>query len=211
MLQLLSLSEHWIFQLPQDQHHSFYVWWLVIPCEVVSAEQLQQHQLHHKVGHQFQLHWPSYVFLLCCGVCVPCPRVLFIHFSPWASNFLIFHILSSGHPLLGMMICQVGETVQHPHECTLLEVSSLGMAWFASVWHWLSFVPSIPMPLRLSEMVMCVQHSSSILVVVAVRSRASSFLMSSLSLRALMNLYWTFHSFSSSVGKLHWSARAHRW
>ena len=64
---------------------------------------------------------------------------------------------------------------------------------------------------RLSVMAMCVQHTSSILDVVAIRSRASSFLMSSLSLRALTNLYWTFRSFLSSVGKLHWSARAQRW
>ena len=63
---------------------------------------------------------------------------------------------------------------------------------------------------RLSEMAMCVWHTSSILEVVAVRSRTSSFLTSSLSFRALTNLYWTFHSFSSSVRKLHQSTRAWR-
>ena len=68
-----------------------------------------------------------------------------------------------------------------------------------------------PMASRLSEMAMCVRHTSSILAVVAIRSRASSFLTSSLSLRALTNLYRTFRSFSSSVGKLHRSARAQRW
>ena len=58
-LQLLSLSEHQITQLSQDQHCSSYVWQLVVPCEMVSAEQLRQHQLHHNGGlHQFQLHWP---------------------------------------------------------------------------------------------------------------------------------------------------------
>ena len=42
---------------------------LVILCEVMSAEQLRQHQPHHNGGlHQFQLHWPSSVFLHCCGV-----------------------------------------------------------------------------------------------------------------------------------------------
>ena len=67
-----------------------------------------------------------------------------------------------------------------------------------------------PMASRLSEMAMCVRHTSSILDIIAIRSRASSFLTSSLSLRAVMNLYLMFCSFSSSVGKLHQWARAQR-
>ena len=56
-LLLLSLSEHQISQLFKDQLHSSCVYQLVILCEVMSAEQLQQHQPHHNGGlHQFQLH-----------------------------------------------------------------------------------------------------------------------------------------------------------
>ena len=52
---------------------------------------------------------------------------------------------------------------------------------------------------------MCVWHTSIILEVVVV-----SFLTSFLSFKALTNPYWTFFSFSSSVGNLHQSARAHQ-
>ena len=90
-LWLLSPSEHWLTQLSQDQHCSSYIWWLVVPCEIVSAEQLRQHQLHRNGGlHQFQLHWPSSVFLLCLGVWVPCPWVLSVRIGTWASNVLNF-------------------------------------------------------------------------------------------------------------------------
>ena len=47
----------------------------------------------------------------------------------------------------------------------------------------------------------------NILAVVAFRSRASNFLTSSLSVRAQTRWNWTCHSFPSSVGKLHLSAR----
>ena len=116
---------------------------------MVSAEQLWQYQLHRNEGlHQFQLHWPSSVFLLCCGVWVPCPWVLFVHFGTWASSALIFHILGSGHPLLDMMICQVGWTLCSIHMSVhcLLEVFFLGSVCFASIWHWLFSVHSIPWP-----------------------------------------------------------------
>ena len=102
--------------------------------------------------------------------------------------------------------------VQCPHEYTL---SSGG---FLPWWGLFCFLMALtvfcsfnPMASRLSQMAICVQHTSSILGVVAVRSSVSSFLMSSLSLRALTSLYWMFHSFSSSEGKLHQSARAWRW
>ena len=102
--------------------------------------------------------------------------------------------------------------VQHPYECTLSARGFLPR-WGLFCLHMALtvFCSFNPMALGLSEMTMCVWHTSSILDVVAIRSRASSFLTSSLSLRALMNLYWTFHSFLSSVGKLHQSARAWRW
>ena len=153
----------------------------------------------------------SSIFLLRLGVWVPCPWVLSVCFSIWASNVLTFRILGSGHPLLGMMIYQVGETL-----CSV-RMSALSAGGFFP-WRGLFclrmaltvFCSFNPMASRLSEMAMCVRHTSSILAVVAVRSRASSFLMSSLSLRALTNLYWTFRSFLSSVGKLHRSARARR-
>ena len=100
--------------------------------------------------------------------------------------------------------------VQCPHECTL---SAGGFfPWWGLFWLCMAltiFCSFNPMASRLSGMAMCVWHTSSILDVVTVRLRASSFLMSSLSLRALVNLYWTFCS--SSVGKLHQSARAQRW
>ena len=102
--------------------------------------------------------------------------------------------------------------VQCPHECAL---SSGGFFPCHGLFYFLIactvFCSFNPMALRLSEMAMCVWHTSSILGVVAFRSSVSRFFTSSLSLRALMNLYWTFHSFSSSDGKLHWSARAQRW
>ena len=50
----------------------------------------------------------------------------------------------------------------------------------------------------------------SILAVVALRSRVSNFLTSSLSVRAQTRWNWTFHSFTSSVGMLHLLARALR-
>ena len=138
---------------------------------------------------------------------------LSVRFGTWASNVLTFHILGSGHPLLGMMICQVGETLCNVHMSVhcLLEVFFPWRGLFCLRMALTVFCSFNPMTSRLSEMAMCVQHTSSILAVVAVRSRASSFLTSSLSLRALTNLYWTFRSFSSSVGKLHRSARAQRW
>ena len=123
-LRLLSLSEHQITRLTWPQ-------------------------IHHSGGlHRSQLHWPSSVFLLCLGVWVPCPWVLSVCFSTWASNVLTFCILDSGHPLLGMMICQVGETSCSVHMSVhcLLEVFFLGEVCFASVWHWLFSVPSIPWP-----------------------------------------------------------------
>ena len=64
---------------------------------------------------------------------------------------------------------------------------------------------------RLSAMAMWVLYVSGILAVVALRSRASNFLTSSLSVRAWTRQNWTFCSFTSSVGKLHLSARALRW
>ena len=95
------------------------------------------------------------------------------------------------------MICQVGETLCSIHMSVhcLLEVFSLGEGLFCLCMALTVFCSFNPMASRLSEMAMCVQHTSSILDVVAVRSRASSFLMSSLSLRALTNLYWTFVPF----------------
>ena len=140
-LLLLSLSKHWISQLFQDQLHSSYAQWLVIPCEVMSAEQLWQHQPHHNGGlHQFQLHWPSSVFLLCCGI--------YVHFGIWASSVLSCHIHSICHPMLGMKISQVGGTLCSVHMSAhcLLEVSCLDEVCFASLWHLLSSVPSIPWP-----------------------------------------------------------------
>ena len=102
--------------------------------------------------------------------------------------------------------------VQCPHECTL------SAGGFLPWWGLFCFLMALtvfcsfkPMASRLSEMVMSVWHTSSILGVVAFRSSVRSFLMSSLSLTALTSLYWTFYSFSSSDGKLHQSARAQRW
>ena len=67
-----------------------------------------------------------------------------------------------------------------------------------------------PIAMRLSAMAMWVLHVSNILAVVALRSRASNFLISSLSVRAWTRWNWMFHSLSSSVGKLHILARALR-
>ena len=69
----------------------------------------------------------------------------------------------------------------------------------------------MPIALRLSAMAMWVLLVSSILAVVALRSRVSNFLTSSLSVRVQTRQNWTFYSFSSSVGKLHLSERALRW
>ena len=91
--------------------------------------------------------------------------------------------------------------MQRPHECALSAGGFLPWRGLFCLRMALTvFCSFSPMASRLSEMAMCVRHTSSILAVVAVRSRASSFLMSSLSLRALTNLYWTFRSFLSSVG-----------
>ena len=65
-------------------------------------------------------------------------------------------------------------------------------------------------PKRNNSMAMWVLHVSSILAAVALRSRASDFLTNLLSVRACTRQNWTFCSFSSSVGKLHLSARALR-
>ena len=101
--------------------------------------------------------------------------------------------------------------VQCPHECTLSPGGFFPCCGlFCFLIACIVFCSFNPMASRLSEMAMCVWHTSSILGVVAFRSSASSFLTSSLSLRALMSLYWTFHSFSSSDGKLHQSARVWR-
>ena len=88
--------------------------------------------------------------------------------------------------------------MQHPHECALSAGGFLPWRGLFYLRMALTVFCSFnPMASRLSEMAMCVWHTSSILDVVAIRSRASSFLTSSLSLRALTNLYWMFHSFLS--------------
>ena len=99
----------------------------------------------------------------------------------------------------------------------------LGSQWFCCCccgqnWgHWLHLLTALTVldprsiALSLSDMAMWVLHVSSILAVVALRSRVSNFLTSSLSVRAWTRWNWIFHSFSSSVGKLHLSARALRW
>ena len=68
-----------------------------------------------------------------------------------------------------------------------------------------------PIALRLSAMAMWVMNVWSILAVVALRSRESNFLTTSLSVRAQTRCNWTFYSFSLSAGKLHLLARALRW
>ena len=65
--------------------------------------------------------------------------------------------------------------------------------------------------LMLSGMVMQVLHVSSILTVVALRSRANNFLTTSLSVRAWTRWNWTFCSFSLSIGKLRLLTNALRW
>ena len=100
--------------------------------------------------------------------------------------------------------------MQCPHECTLSAGFLAGHDLFCFLMALTVFCSFNPMASRLSEMVICVQHTLSILGVVAFGLSVSSFLMSSLSLRALMSLHWMFHSFSSPDGKLHRSARAQR-
>ena len=82
--------------------------------------------------------------------------------------------------------------------------------------HWLCLLMALtvlnarPITLRLSAMAMWVLHVLSILAVVALRSRVSNFLIGSLSVRAQTRWNWIYHSFSSSVQKLHLSMRALR-
>ena len=211
---LLSLSEHQISQLSQDQLHSSCVWWLVILCEVMSAEQLQQHQPHYNGGSSSV---PTSLTFFCLppllwylGALSLGPLCLLRHLGFQCPFFPhLWHMSShAGHE------DQPGgwDFVQCPHECTL------SAGGFLPWWGLFCFLMALtvfcsfkPMASRLSEMVMSVWHTSSILGVVAFRSSVRSFLMSSLSLTALTSLYWTFYSFSSSDGKLHQSARAQRW
>ena len=110
------------------------------------------------------------------------------------------------------------DLVQFSHACWFLGFKSFCCCCCGQDWsHQLHLVTALtvldqrPIALRLSAMAMWVLHVLSILAVVALRSRATNILTSSLSVRAWTRQNWIFCSFSSSVAKLHLLVRALRW
>ena len=172
------------------------------------------------VGHSHHVHqqWVSaFVFHLWVASCLD-PSIYQKCFSIWWPSGLFCHIIGMRSPWQGRILCQVHRILCNPTCILVLGVQCFCCFCCRQAWGcWLCLLTALtvldpkPMALRLYAMAMWVLHVSIILAAVALRSRASNFLTSSLSVRVWTRQNWTFHCFSSSVGKLHLLARALRW
>ena len=177
--------------------------------------------LPHPCGghHQFQLYGSCSVW-----VWYPCPaeacivqKLLVASWSSytWPSSVPFCHMLSIGSPLQGRKLILGHAVLCSSHRSVVVSAAVVEVCcplhwpfcWDPLWMVWMVLKLPSPKASILLLMALWVLHTSNILAVVSLMGRASSFFTNSLSSREWTSLYCMFHSFSSSVGKLQWSAQ----